>query len=374
MNTAMQPKTEANKTFNYSVLIAVPDLEMPGGVANYYKAVRSYLPDSIVYFSIGKKVGERGIIKAFLRLRRDYILFKRLLKSTHFNVVVVNPSLNKKALFRDKFYVNYAKRKGINVITFFRGWSTEFAANLNRQNILISSFLQSDAIITLSKSSERTIKNLGFEGTTYVETTTVENQLLKNAHPKTFDAKREITILVLCRIEVSKGIYEAIDTFYLLKAKHPYIRMLIAGTGSELEKLKQYVSVKKIEDVVFLGYVKGQEKIKAYSESDIYFFPSFHDEGMPNSVLEALGFGLPIVTRTVGGVQDFFENDKMGYSTESKEPEVFADLISRLISNPQQMQDISEYNYNFAGMFLSSVVSDRLKKIFTEVANNLALI
>lgn len=48
---------------------------------------------------------------------------------------------------------------------------------------------------------------------------------------------------------------------------------------------------------------------------------------MPSSVLEAMAFGLPVITRPVGGLKDFFENVKMGFITESKTLGGFAPRI-----------------------------------------------
>ena len=45
---------------------------------------------------------------------------------------------------------------------------------------------------------------------------------------------------------------------------------------------------------------------------------------MPTVVLEAMAFGLPILTRNVGGLVDFFKNDKMGFITDSLEPKDFS--------------------------------------------------
>lgn len=45
---------------------------------------------------------------------------------------------------------------------------------------------------------------------------------------------------------------------------------------------------------------------------------------MPTVVLEAMAFGLPVVTRAVGGLCDFFEDGKMGRITNSMNPMDYA--------------------------------------------------
>ena len=89
---------------------------------------------------------------------------------------------------------------------------------------------------------------------------------------------------------------------------------------------------------------------------------------MPNSVLEAMAFGLPIITRPVGGIADFFENSHHGFITKSRDPSVFANYIEKLISNKVLYKKSSLYNYKYAQEnFLASKVAKVLEKIYREV-------
>src|SRR5690554_8211066 len=69
---------------------------------------------------------------------------------------------------------------------------------------------------------------------------------------------------------------------------------------------------------------------------------------MPTSVLEAMAFGLPIISRPVGGLVDFFEEDKMGYLIESLDPKEYADKIVQLLENNQKMKEIGIYVHIYA--------------------------
>ena len=69
----------------------------------------------------------------------------------------------------------------------------------------------------------------------------------------------------------------------------------MAGDGPFLDKAVQFVKDNNLEGKVsFPGFVSGETKSKVLTDSDIYIFPSY-TEGMPNSVLEAMAFGLPVV-------------------------------------------------------------------------------
>ena len=132
------------------------------------------------------------------------------------------------------------------------------------------------------------------------------------------------------RIEKAKGVYETVDTFSILKSQYKDLTLTFVGDGSELPMLKQYVENKKIKDVRFTGELRGEDFKKEYINADMYLFLSY-TEGMPTVVLEAMIFGLPIFTRKVGGLIDFFENGKMGYISSSLDPAVFAEAMRILL-------------------------------------------
>lgn len=92
---------------------------------------------------------------------------------------------------------------------------------------------------------------------------------------------------------------------------------------------------------------------------------------MPSSVLEAMAFGLPVITRPVGGLKDFFEDGKMGFITESKAPEAFADLMEKLITDCDDRKKIARYNQRYAREhFMASKVAKRIENIYREILCN----
>jgi glycosyltransferase involved in cell wall biosynthesis len=78
-----------------------------------------------------------------------------------------------------------------------------------------------------------------------------------------------------------------------------------------------------------------------------------------------MAFGLPIITRPVGGVKDFFKNEEHGFASTSKEPQVIADSIEKLLLDQELYSTISLNNYHYAqSNFLASDAALRLEKIY----------
>jgi glycosyltransferase involved in cell wall biosynthesis len=77
--------------------------------------------------------------------------------------------------------------------------------------------------------------------------------------------------------------------------------------------------------------------------------------------------GMVVVTRSTGGLVDFFTHS-MGRITESKDPEVFANMLIELIYNPGTFSEISAFNSNYAKRnFTVDPFIGRLEKIYTQV-------
>ena len=91
---------------------------------------------------------------------------------------------------------------------------------------------------------------------------------------------------------------------------------------------------------------------------------------MPNVILEAMGHGLAVVTRLVGGLADFFEDGKMGFASASQDPDEFAALLRALAVDPAMRAEMGAYNHRYAlEHFSASRVSRRLQDLYTRIAD-----
>ena len=125
--------------------------------------------------------------------------------------------------------------------------------------------------------------------------------------------------------------------------------------------------VNDLQDVIFRSlYLQVDYEIFSKT-SELYLFPTY-SEGMPTSVLEAMAFGLPVITRPVGGLKDFFENGEMGYMLESLDPEVYVHHIETLIKDVKLTKRISDYNYRFIKEHsLASKIAKNLEDILKSI-------
>lgn len=342
-----------------NILIVVPSFKILGGVANHYMGLHPHWKNHISYCVYGK----RPHMPAILCLIPDYLLFVFKLLFCKVDLVIVNPSLRSYQLKRDAVYLRTAKFFGKKVVTFIHGWDYDVASQFEKNPSWFQrNYGKSQFIYVLCSDFKQSLKKMKLNIPIVLTSTKVSDALVENFNIRTREGKIH-QILFLARVEKSKGIFVTLDAFALLKAQNPNLKLSICGSGSALEEAKQYVAEHDIADVIFHGNISGEQIKKQFKESDLYILPTTHGEGMATSILEAMAFGLPIVSRPVGGVKDFFIDEKMGVLTESLCPEDYAEIISRMIGNPQSVKAMSEMNHEYAMKhFLASAVAKKYEK------------
>lgn len=356
---------------NYNVILLVPRLDNRGGVANYYDVIRPHLCKKFLYVYRGKNEQNK-----LFRLINDYYHYFKILKyQINITAVVINSSLGFVGLLRDGFYLQLTPIINKKIV-FFRGWNLSFQKRIDNSFILkfwlTRTFLNADHIIVLSSEFKEKLREWGYKGEITTETTVVDENLLEEFN---FIEKKseDINLLFLSRIEKDKGVFEAVDAVFSLLNKGKDIEFSIAGNGTAMNELKNRVNNLHTDKINLKGYVKGEDKTDSFSTANLFIFPSVHGEGMPNSILEAMAFGLPVLTTRVGGIPDFFEEGKMGLFLDNRKPEHIAEKIEYLLDRPELMKEMSEYNYHYAKEhFYASKVADRLEKIIDDVVEGKA--
>lgn len=357
------------------VLITFPHAGMLGGVAGYGRILRPYFPQDIHYCTVGSRSDTETatVVKLAWRLLRDYAAILWSLLRFRPKVLHINPSFGRKALLRDALPLLIARLFRIRVLVFFHGWDTRYSARLTQtsKRLLRATWFRADAVVVLANAFAAELRSLGYTGPIHVETTAVADDLLGTEPSNAMlrdRAAAPFTILFLARLEKAKGVMEALEAYALLKPRYPQVRMTMAGDGCARELAMQWVAERGLTDVSFPGYLRGQAKVAALSSASCYLFPS-HSEGMPTSLLEAMAAGLPVITRPVGGIPDFFQDGIMGFIVADGAPERLAEGVQTLIEDPERARRMALLNQAYARKrFAASDVARRLNDIYKSLA------
>ena len=139
-------------------------------------------------------------------------------------------------------------------------------------------------------------------------------------------------VLFLGAINQMKGCYDMVDVTKRVAEVVPDIKMVVAGAG-EIEQVKSKAIAGGVaEHFAFPGWVRGEQKEKLLKESDVFFLPSY-TEGMPMSVLDAMGYGLPIVASNVGGIPRIVHEGENGFMREPGDTAGFAEAIIQIMTS-----------------------------------------
>jgi glycosyltransferase involved in cell wall biosynthesis len=352
------------------VLITHPDAL--GGVSNYYRQLRGRFTMPVYHFVVGRIRERQSRLLRPPQMLADYCRFVKVMRNNSIDIVHLNPSLDLKSFIRDGFFALLARFNGKKVIVFFHGWKKSFQVCIERHFLWVfnSFFGKAEAMIVLSKETKETLERWRAVQPIYKEVTVINDDDLTDFDIQDVLKKRKNSktcrILFLARVIKEKGIYETLEAFSIVQDKHPSVELIIAGDGKELDNVKSFALARNFQNVKFVGYIRGEEKRRTFELSHVFCLPSYA-EGCPVSVIEAMAYGLPVVSRSVGGLVDFFENGKHGFISESLDPNVLAEQIEKLLEDKNLYERISLNNYQYAqSHFLASDAALRLERIYED--------
>ncbi|MFZ5987264.1 MAG: glycosyltransferase family 4 protein [Bacillota bacterium] len=157
-------------------------------------------------------------------------------------------------------------------------------------------------------------------------------------------------ILFMGRLGQRKGVYDLIEAAKKIKEKD--FILTLYGDG-EVDRVKEIVDryglSKKIE---VNGWVSHSEIGKLYDDCDILVLPSYA-EGLPMSVLEAIGKGLAIVSTNVGGIAEAVLDGENGFIVSPGDVERLSEKLELLITNPDLRGRMGKRSHEIAGIKFS---------------------
>lgn len=119
-------------------------------------------------------------------------------------------------------------------------------------------------------------------------------------------------------------------------------KLVIAGTGDELENLKkQSVDIGIDSCVEYTGWVDGEKKENLLANCQIMVLPSYN-EGLPVSILEAMSYGMPVISTKVGDIAMAVRDGENGYLVTPGNEKELALAIGKLIQSAEKWRIFSE--------------------------------
>ena len=174
--------------------------------------------------------------------------------------------------------------------------------------------------------------------------------------------KDEFVIVTVAEFIKRKNYATMLETIKELGDKN--IKFLICGRGQQEQEIKNIIERDNLQEkVTILGYRKDVDKILQIS--DCFFLPSFQ-EGLTLSIIEAMTFGLPVITSTARGNRDLITDGVNGFVADPRDYKTFANKISILMDDKNLQKEMSKANKKDCQNYDISIVIEQMKKVYEE--------
>lgn len=346
------------------VLLVGPIPPPAGGMANQTRQLGVLLRQSGAEVSLvavnrpysPRFVGRIPIVRAFFRLIPYFVDLYRQIKQADVVHLMANsgwswhlfaaPAVWTAHWLDTPILVNY--RGGHAEPFFAKSWRVVNSSLKRASHIIVPSAYLQDVFAEYQKVAE------------VVPNVLDETLFFPNESTQDKDADSPIRLLVTRNLEPIYDIPSAIHCLASVIQVYPNTRLFIAGSGPEYQALVNLTEKLGIADNVdFLGRLDSNRIAELYRESDFLINPSTVDNS-PNSVIEALACGVPVITTNVGGIPRLVKDQHDAYMVEPRQPELLASGVLHLVKDEKSRQAQIANGLNTAKQFYWSNVSLKL--------------
>ena len=238
----------------------------------------------------------------------------------------------------------------IKWLAFSRGWTSE--------NIKIKAFHTldkliirfADRIVAVSKEQKRRLVGLLIPSKKIaVAYNAVDPEYFKQVTAADLRAKYNLPLdSIICltggRFSAEKGQKILAKAATIALIKNPRLRFMLFGDGSDLAAVRDLIKDLEIDDrVTCPGFEK--DILSGLRGCDILINPSL-SEGLPNIVLEAMAFKIPVVATAVGGVPELIKDGINGFLVPPKDPVRLAERILNLAEDEALRDGFGQAGYD----------------------------
>jgi colanic acid/amylovoran biosynthesis glycosyltransferase len=145
------------------------------------------------------------------------------------------------------------------------------------------------------------------------------------------------------RLIEKKGLKTTLRAFARFRKEFPTARLTIAGEGPQLEELQSLARELQSDGAVdFAGFLSQEELRELLYSSHIFLHPSEtgrdgNQEGIPNSMLEAMASGLPVFATRHGGIPEAVENNLSGILVNERDHRALGDALIDCAKDPARL-------------------------------------
>ncbi|NNE90527.1 MAG: glycosyltransferase [Verrucomicrobiales bacterium] len=151
-----------------------------------------------------------------------------------------------------------------------------------------------------------------------------------------------------CRLIEKKGLDNTLNVFSRFLEDCPTAKLTIAGSGPLEDTVRAQAEQLGISDKVELaGFLRSAELKALYNSAHVFIHPSRmtgdqNQEGVPNSMLEAMSTGLPVVSTKHGGIPEAVIDGKTGLLCAENDEDALLNNLRAILNRQEVWRQMSE--------------------------------
>lgn len=318
------------------ICMVVPDRLVKGGIASVVNGYREHDFSGKCEVSYIESYRNGSKWEKLAKALKGYLLFFREMILNKPDIVHIHSSFGP-SFYRKMPFIYMACFRGVPVINHIHGAEFEtfyLKASDRKKRRIRKVYGKCTMLIALSEEWKRNLESV----VSPEKITVIENYC---KIPDLSGTEKKKQILFLGEIGKRKGCYDIPEIYGRVLEKGERLPLIMAGDGELAEVKKLFEDRDLQKDISFPGWVRGADKDKCLKESGIFLFPSYY-EGMPMAVLEAMAYGMAIVTTRVGGIPHLLEDGVNGYLCEPGDIEGLSKRLLELSKDGDKRRKMGE--------------------------------
>ena len=330
------------------IVLFGPSLDAVSGVSTHVRMLfasdlaRDY---GLLHFQVGSEGRRENALQKLMRFTLSPFQLALFLLRTGAEAVHMNVSLDPKSYWRDLVYSIVARLLGRRVVNQIHGGAMPqdfFRGNAFLTWLLRRFLVSSDVVTVLSSAELAAYRAFDSRIKVYLIPNAIDPTGLAD-QPRPYNTDRPLKLVYVGRLVRSKGLFEIIDALAELKRAGRQLRLSIAGRGPDQSELTAALEKAGLADRVrLLGSVFAEEKCRLWLDSDLFVFPTMHNEGLPYSLLEAMAAGCVPVTTPVAAIPDVMQDGEHGLFVPAKNAGALATAVAALDDDRERLIRMAE--------------------------------
>lgn len=327
-----------------------------------------------INLGISKTVNEIGR-NPFTKIGRYVTLLFRVIKE----LVVFKPSscyltLTSKGagFYKDAIIALLIKMSGKKLILHFHNKGVSERQDKTLDDYLYKMVFKNSEVILLSKYLYSDVEKYVKDKQVHYCPNGIPELAEDGNNDSVPESSQSIKVLFLSNLIESKGVFTLLEACRILKKREVQFECIFVGGEGDITKddFENKVSGMDLQNnVQYAGPKYDKEKVNAFRNANIFAFPTYyHNECFPLVLLEAMQFGLSIVTTPEGGIRDIVQDVKNGFLVPQNDAVALANKLELLIKDPELRKEMGQEGRR---LYEEKFTLEAFEKRFDQILHNI---